>query len=288
MRNWRPEQERAALDAIVRDARAAGVDCARWAAAGDVEAILASSIDGSTSQGLLMVSSIGRQARLSSILTKNGVADAFIGEPEPRRRVEDVVARAVLETAMLPVSRGYLDGVVEHHLALLVAQGKTPPVGLLQVAESIGGAAWQPSASDPDKVLAELWADIPESMREATSVRAILRNSGLLPILETIADSWFEDDVEAAQIVGERRTGPQSKRVEHVLNGLVARRRPKWVDLVLRTAVWLRDADASGELPWRELAIVAKALADGIDLGEIGLMREVALRTVDVLGTRTT
>jgi hypothetical protein len=285
MRNWRPEQERTALDGIVRGARAAGVDCARWAA-GDAEAILASSIDGSSSQGLLMVSPVGRQARLSSILTKNGVADAFSGEPELRRRMEEVVARAVLETAMLPVSRSYLDGVVAHHLALLLAQGKTPPVGLLQVAESIGGADWQPSAADPDKVLAELWADIPEEMREVTSVRAILRNSGRLPILEKIADSWFEDDAEATQIVGERRGGPRAKRVEHVLDVLVARRRSKWVDLMLRTAVWLRDADASGELSWREFAIVAKALAEGVDLGEIGLMREVALRTVDVLGTR--
>jgi hypothetical protein len=285
MRNWRPERERAAFDAIVRGARAAGVDCAQWEM-GDAEAILASSIDGSTSQGLLMVSPVGRQARLSSILTKNGVADAFSGEPGPRRRTEEVVARAFLETAMLPVSRGYIDGVVAHHLALLVAQDKTPPVGLLQVAESIGGAGWQPSPSDPDKVLAELWADIPEAMREATSVRAILRNSGRLPILARIADSWFEDDAEAAQIVGERSSGPRSKRVAHVLDVLLAQRRSKWADLVLRTAVWLRDADASGELSWREFAIVAKALAEGVDLGEIGLMHEVALQTVDVLGTR--
>jgi hypothetical protein len=284
MRNWRPEQERTALDAIVRSARAAGVDCAPWAA-GDPEAILASSIDGSASQGLLMVSPVGRQARLSSILTKNGVADAFSGEPGPRRRAEEVVARAVLETAMLPVSRGYVDGVVAHHLALLLAQGKTPPVGLLQVAESIGGAAWQPAASDSDKVIGELWADIPERMREAASVRAILRNSGRLPILERIGDSWFEDDAEAARIVGERRSGPRSKRVEHVLNVLIAPRRSKWADLVLRTAVWLRDADASGELSWREFAIVAKALAEGVDLGEIGLMREIASQTVDALGT---
>jgi hypothetical protein len=286
MRNWRPEQERDALDVIVRGARAAGVDCAPWAA-GDAEAILASSIDGSASQGLLMVSPLGRQARLSSILTKNGVADAFSAEPEPRRRVEETMARAFVETAMLPVSRAYLDGVVAHHLALLLAQGRTPPVGLLQVAEAIGGAGWQPSSSDPDKVIAELWADIPEGMREGTSMRAILRNSGRLPILERIADSWFEDDAEATQIVGKRRSGPRSKRVEHVLNVLIAQRRSKWVDLMLRTAVWLRDADASGELSWREFAIVAKALAEGVDLGEIGLMREIALQTVDVLGTRT-
>jgi hypothetical protein len=43
----------------------------------------------------------------------------------------------------------------------------------------------------------------------------------------------------------------------------MAQRRSKWVDLVLRTVVWLRDADASGELAWREFAIVAKAPPKG-------------------------
>jgi hypothetical protein len=37
-----------------------------------------------------------------------------------------------------------------------------------------------------------------------------------------------------------------------------------------------RDAD----LCWRELAIVAKALVDGQDATEIGLMRDIALRTI--------
>ncbi|WP_253713761.1 hypothetical protein [Bradyrhizobium sp. WD16] len=36
-------------------------------------------------------------------------------------------------------------------------------------------------------------------------------------------------------------------------------------------------------LCWRELAIVAKALTDGQDMAEIGLMRDIALRTIAVL-----
>ena len=37
------------------------------------------------------------------------------------------------------------------------------------------------------------------------------------------------------------------------------------------------------DLCWRELAIVAKALVDGQDVTEIGLMRDIALRTIAVL-----
>src|SRR5437667_11910665 len=42
-----------------------------------------------------------------------------------------------------------------------------------------------------------------------------------------------------------------------------ARHRDKWADLLLRTALWMREAPLELDLCWRELAIVAKALADG-------------------------
>ncbi len=45
----------------------------------------------------------------------------------------------------------------------------------------------------------------------------------------------------------------------------------------------MREAPLELELCWRELAIVAKALADGRDMAEIGLMRDIAQRTLAVL-----
>jgi DNA-binding NarL/FixJ family response regulator len=46
----------------------------------------------------------------------------------------------------------------------------------------------------------------------------------------------------------------------------------------------MREAPESADLCWRELAIVAKALADGRDMTEIGLMRDIASRTIAALG----
>jgi hypothetical protein len=45
----------------------------------------------------------------------------------------------------------------------------------------------------------------------------------------------------------------------------------------------MREAPPEADLCWRELALVAKALADGRDMTEIGLMRDIALRTIAVL-----
>ena len=46
----------------------------------------------------------------------------------------------------------------------------------------------------------------------------------------------------------------------------------------------MREAPPEFDLCWRELAIVAKALADGRDMTKIGLMQNIAQRTISVLG----
>jgi DNA-binding NarL/FixJ family response regulator len=43
----------------------------------------------------------------------------------------------------------------------------------------------------------------------------------------------------------------------------------------------MREAPPADDLCWRELAIVAKAVADGRDLSEIGLMRAIAMNTIE-------
>ncbi len=154
MRNWRPGGERGQIDAIVRKARTGGVDCAPWATGG-IEAILSSMLDGAAAQGFLLLSPAGRKWRLSSILTKVGIADAWCSEPEARRQIETSLRAAGVDTPMLPVSRSYLDRIVAHHLALGIAAGQTPPVGLLQVAEMIGGADWQPARMEFGNILGE-------------------------------------------------------------------------------------------------------------------------------------
>jgi hypothetical protein len=131
MRNWRPEKERAEIDVIVRKARAAGIQCAQWEAGGTAT-ILSSAIDGSGAQGFLLVSAVSRKKRLSSILTKSGIADAWSGEPESARRIEATISEANTATPMHAVSRPYLDGIVAHHLALTVEKGISPSLAQLE------------------------------------------------------------------------------------------------------------------------------------------------------------
>ncbi|HXW29278.1 MAG TPA: hypothetical protein VEK55_07930, partial [Xanthobacteraceae bacterium] len=282
MRNWRPENERGEVDAIIRSARAAGTDCAQWGA-GSVEEILASAIDGSAAQGFLIISPAGRKKRLSSILTKGGIADAWCGEPESRRQIEASLAVAGTDAPMLSVSRTFLDRTVAHHLVLSTEKGEAPPFGLLQVAETIGGADWRPARTDFADMLAELMAEVPKAMCEPAAVASLLRDSGKLAGLAVIAQSWFEDDPQAAAAAKQARGRARAQVVTYLLQSVIARRRDTWAEIFLRTAAWMREAPRDAALSWRQLAIVAKAVADGRDLTEIGLMRDIALRTIAVL-----
>ena len=282
MRNWRPENERADVDAVIRKARAAGIDCASWEA-GSIEAIVATTVDGATAQGFLLISPVGRKKRISSVLTKGGIADAWSGEPESRRQIEANLAAAGMDTPTLAVSRSYLDRIVAHELALSVEKREAPPFGLLQVAETIGGADWQPARMAFGETLAGLIAEVPKAMCEPAAIASVLLKSGELPELGAVAQCWFEDDPQVAQAVERAHGRDRAKLADYLLQSVIARRRDRWAEIVLRTALWMREAPQAADLCWRELAIVAKALADGRDMTEIGLMRDIALRTIAVL-----
>jgi hypothetical protein len=172
--------------------------------------------------------------------------------------------------------------MVAHHLALCTENGEAPPAGLLQVAETIGGADWQPARMALRETLAELIAEVPMTMCEPAALASVLRKSDELADLELVAQSWFEDAPDIAQAVERARGGNRAKLVSYLLQSAIALRRDGWADIFLRTALWMREASPD-DLCWRELGIVAKALADGRDLTEIGLMRDIALRTIAVL-----
>jgi hypothetical protein len=282
VRNWRPDDERLMVDAVVRAARAGGIECAQWEA-GSAEIMLATAIDGSGAQGFVIISPAGRRKRTSSLLVKNGLRDAWSGAPESRRQIEAMLAGVAAEQPMMPVSRAYLDRVVRHHLAVGLVQGVVPPPGLLQVAETLGGAEWQPARVDWHEALAALIADMPKTMRKPKAVSNVLRHSADWAELGGIAESWFEDDQEVARHVAGTRRSQRAKMADYILQTVITRRREKWAEHFVWMALWVREAPADADPPWREFAILAQALADGRDMAEMTVMRDIAARTVAVM-----
>jgi hypothetical protein len=279
IRNWRPKKERASVDAIIRRARAAGTDCAQWPA-GAAEMIGATAIDGSLAQAFFLVSPAGKKKIVSSILTKGGIADVWCNEPESPRKIGAALADAKRDAPMLVVSRSYLDHVVSHQLALDIDCGDVPPPGLLQVAETLGGADWQPARMEFDDTLAGLIAEIPKAMLKPAAIEKVLRNSSRLAGLDPVQESWFEDGSDIERTLDSWSGRNRAKLVAYLLQSTIARHRNRWADLFLRSALWMREAPPEAGLRWRELVVIAKAVAEGRDLGEIGLMHDIALRTI--------
>jgi hypothetical protein len=151
------------------------------------------------------------------------------------------------------------------------------------VAETIGGADWHPAPITLAACLAELMAEIPKAMCEPAAVASLLRNSNKLADLERVEHCWSEDDPQALQVVKQARGRNRGQVAAYLLHTVIARRRERWAEILLRTAAWMRAAPQPDDLCWRELAIIAKSVAEGRDLTEIALMRDIAQRTIEAL-----
>jgi hypothetical protein len=285
IRNWLPEDERQLVDQGAREARRKGVDCAAWQPVGPTE-IHCSGIDGAGAQGFLMVSQDGTRRRLSSVLLKQGVGvvDAWAGEPTSKREVARTLDEAGAMTSMLSVSPGYLDRAVCHHLHVGLATGAVAPVGLLQVAETLGATEWRPASLDFERTLGELIERLPEEVRSPAAVDTILETSAEWGTIGEVTDSWFEEDQEVEDFLHGSRTRRSKGLAKRVLDEIIDQRRQKWVEQFLWLALWLREGPASRHLPWPQFAVLASELSRGRPLAEVPLMWDIAVRTVDVVG----
>ena len=175
------------VDAIIRKARAVGIGCAQWTA-GSIETILAK-LHRWRLSARFPAGIAGRTEETVFVdpHDKTGIADAWSGEPEARRGIEVSLSGAGIDAPMLVVSRSYLDRTVAHYLALSAEKGEAPPLGLLQVAETIGSADWQPARMTFSETLAGLIAEIPKAICEPAALASLLRRSDELADLETVS-----------------------------------------------------------------------------------------------------
>lgn len=131
-------------------------------------------------------------------------------------------------------------------------------------------------------LLAALLQELPAAMLEADAADHVIR-TGAEWVDVAIAESWFEDDQEVAQIIGRLRTRKRIEMVKYDLQNVLGRRLDRWADPFVWTALWLREAPASDVRTWRNFAILANALSKGHDLTDIAPMRDIAARTVMTL-----
>lgn len=276
IRNWIPEAEQPNIDDAIRAARSSGVACASWKQATATD-IRASGIDGSGATGFSMLSPARGKHCFSSILFRFGVGviDAWSTEPLPKGRLRGMLRKAG-DMMLRAVPRRYLELVVQHFLAVGRERPAVPPLGLLQVAETVGATEWQPARLDWEAMLEALVAELPPALREPARVARTIRDSVDWAAEDVVCGSWFEDDQEVADLVAKLPSG--EKAVDYVLTTVVERRKLKWAERFLWMALWAKESGHSGR--WRNYALLAHDLVRGRPVDSIPLMQMIASNTL--------
>ena len=256
--------------------------CAQWIIPPDL-AVLASPIDGSGAQSLILTSKAGKVGFFGGLLLKQnfGIRDSWCFRETPRREINRAVAEVRGEAAALEVERQYLDLLVQHHIAIGLSNGHLPPPTVLDLADSVGGAEWRDRKIDIEAEIGRMFSELDSAERAQLEISASLKRSGQWVRQEPLASSWFEDDANVRALVAEMSDQDPDAAVRAILNDPLEKRRAIWAERFLLLAWWARATKFKKESRyWRDFLILARELSAGRPLAEIPVMAVIAERTV--------
>jgi hypothetical protein len=283
IRNWVPEDEREAIDRLVRKVRLKGVACAQWTAAPAL-AIHCSMVDGSGAQSLVMTTPTGRTGVFIGLLLKQGfgIRDAWCNSSLPRSEIN----RSIRETQRMPTwhttGRDHLDVVVQHHIARGVQARHLPQATIVEIAEAIGAADWKDRGLDVAADIERLFAGLGAELSRPSAIAASLQRSGVWITNDPMVQTWFEDDAAIRALVEGRPRPKPEMAVRQVLEDVLPARREVWVEKLLLFVLWLRARTGGATTPnrWQDCVVLAHALLAGRKLVELPGMVAIAERSI--------
>jgi SEC-C motif-containing protein len=284
LRRWLPEPERAPVDQAIRAARLSGVECEQWPPGARVAEIRASAPDGAGAQMAMIVSAADRGHRLSALLFKHnqGIADAWTSDPQPLREIKEMLNEQSSGVRMLPVSRAYLDRMVEHYLRVASQQAAPPSARLLAVAELVEAPRWHPAEFGWREMLEGLIAEVRSELLAPASVQQIINTSAKWAMRRQWAASWAEAGPEVEDLL-DRLDGRSVKFVcDKIIDRILEKRREIWMERFTLTALWMKEAPRRANMPWEHFAIVAHSMLNQIPLRNLPLMQRIAEATAFV------
>jgi hypothetical protein len=274
MRNWLPQDNRAALDASITTARRKGVQPAQWDEV-EVRRLACTGVDGSGAIGILAHRRNQRKNILGSLVLKLGVGvrDAWAQEGVKIKEIEQAFFEAsLMDEVAIPTE--FIRVAAGHFLALGHQTGSLPPFGLLRFLEVLGISSVQPHLMSAKSLL--------EMIRDGEAIVAdrferLLAGGSDLADEYAFLDSWFEvgDEVEAA-LTGSRSS--RKKREALILETVLEPRREWWAQSAAWTAYILNLA--GNDERWHEFYAAAWAIVQERPLRDIPLLNLVAEQTV--------
>jgi hypothetical protein len=278
IRNWVPEHQRQAVDAIVKAARSASSAPEKRPSI-QVRELLISERDGAGAQSLFAWIKEGRKHALASIMIKqgHGVRDAWVARSLSRDEVEDMLGHIASEMPLHETTIEDAALMLRSALAEGGSAGDTIPFGLVQAVILIGIPDVVPNPTPVNDLIGLMLADADATLTDASAVKRAVRSSGRWLATNPQLASWFEngDDVSAA-IKGKRKI---EERFTAIIEKVLEPKRGYWASVIAWSAFAQRgDGDDSD---WIEMALVAREMASGRPLTEIPLARFIAVQTAE-------
>ncbi len=280
MRNWLPEDSRAALDAVVAAARRKGVSPAQW---DDVEVcqLVTTGVDGSGAIGVLSHCRNRRKNVLGSLVLKHGfgVRDAWATFGVKQKEIES----AFVDISLLdefPVSAEFLARAVAHFLAVGHETGLMAPFGLVRFLEAVGLTSVQPTLLSTASLL--------ETMQDGNAISAnefedLLAEGSDLVNDYLFLNSWFESGDEVDAVLTDDLVA-RKKREQLISEKVLEQRRQWWAQAAAWAAYILSQSE--NDERWQEFYAAALAMVQKRPLHEIALLQMVAEQTVKAAEVR--
>ncbi|MEI9985292.1 MAG: hypothetical protein WDN69_20110 [Aliidongia sp.] len=280
MRNWLPEDERPAVDSVIRTLRRKGVEPAPVTPP-ELRSVLISASDGSGAQSVFVMIKDGRKQTMAALLLKRGIGvrDAWVRTGFSKAEADGLRRRMASEAACFDGTMDYAKASLAQALAENRDSGILPPFGLVDVIERIGLGTVNPEHIPVEDLVARLLADLPAECVNAKSVADALAASALWQEAVPFADSWFEDDAGVAALLDGKRLSAK-RRAALILEQFLPGRRRRWADMLAWTAFALQQDEAAGDA-WIDFALVARELLSDRALAKIPLMSSIAAMTVE-------
>ena len=280
IRNWLPEPERPGIDAVIRSCRQNGLDCGP-AREAETRICLASGIDGSGAQSFFVMVKEGRKQAIASLLIKHGVGvrDAWVRRRITKLESEQFLFQVESQIECFNTTTEYVRRALSNALAVSAATGTLPPFGLVDFIESTGLGTVNPGLVPFKTLLAELLSDIPAARKTPAKIERVLRETAQWEGDFSFFDSWFEDEGALDVLLSKKRLSVR-RQVDVVLTEFLPSRREHWGELLVWTALMLRQDKANGN-DWEEFVLVANELIGDRPVSEIPLMNLIAKTTVE-------
>lgn len=287
IRNLYPESNHAQIDNWLKIQRRKGVVFKRDYENSEIVKMHASEIDGGGAQGIFMHIRKHRKNRLCGLLLKEskGIKDAWLTPVMTLQEIKQFNKEAYDETLTLRViDKNYLEMIVNHFLALTIANGVMPDLHFLEIQEELG-ISFRPQRIDLDDLMQTLSVSISPFTPEV--VQSSLERSKKWLNTRKFADSWFMESADidrlvnsCSSIVDGVKICDLKKAMPLVFNECIEKSRDSWMFHFIWTAIWAKSNSRKNENFWMDAFIIAYCIYTGRELNTIPIMQEICNKSI--------